>query len=91
MGIRTSVSVVVLASPVRLKSESGRTEDLSAGRLEIFINGQWGTVCDELFGITEAHVACRQLGFLQANSYTNTRQIGFVIANANLLVINSSG
>ena len=36
---------------------------LTAGRLEIRINMTWGTVCDDLFGATEADVACRQLGF----------------------------
>ncbi len=40
------------------------------GRIEVLINGQWGTVCDTGLGnrdnpdgYEEAHVACRQLGF----------------------------
>ena len=32
------------------------------GRLEIKINGEFGTVCDDGFGETEAKVVCRQLG-----------------------------
>ena len=51
------------ADPVRLISQTGRTDELNAGRVEVFLNNRWGTICDEYFEITEASVLCRQLGF----------------------------
>ncbi|XP_070209962.1 macrophage scavenger receptor types I and II-like [Littorina saxatilis] len=32
------------------------------GRLEVFLHGQWGTVCQNKWGKRDARIACRQLG-----------------------------
>ncbi|XP_033110388.1 uncharacterized protein LOC117111558 [Anneissia japonica] len=49
-------------STIRLQGGSSST-----GRVELFIDGIWGTVCDDQWDFNDAFVACRQLGFSNAS------------------------
>ena len=50
---------------LRLRGGASHNE----GRLEIFHDNEWGTVCDDFFGRRDAKVACKQMGYTGAEAY----------------------
>ena len=65
--------IITLDEDLRHVNSSGTTGLGPDVRLELFYNGQWGTVCDDSFSPNDARVACRQLGY---DDYANYGRVG---------------
>ena len=46
------------------------------GLVEVYCNGEWGTICNDGFGYNEASVVCHQLGY---NDYYSYDQLSMLV------------
>ena len=46
------------------------------GRVEVFHNGAWGTVCDDHWDLNDAQVVCRSLGYSNASDALMSAHFG---------------
>ena len=62
---------------LRLVGQSGAVSpSVDTGRLEIFLNDTWGTVCEDGFNFYEGDIACKELGFLYADRVSTVGELG---------------
>ena len=58
---------------LRLLRDGQTSYTFTSGRLQIYLDGRWGNICDTGFEMTEATVACQQLTYDRALSFGSSQ------------------
>ncbi|XP_064916118.1 lysyl oxidase homolog 3 isoform X3 [Columba livia] len=78
------------APPLKFRL-AGYPRKHNEGRVEVFYNDEWGTICDDDFTLANAHVLCRHLGFVAATGWAHSAKYGTGVGRIWLDNLNCAG